>query len=548
MHTKEQSVLRGSVWLMGSALLAKLLGAVFRIPLTALLGGTGMGYYSCAYGLFLPVFALSVTGMNTAVAALTAQALAQGRRADAARIAASARRMFGIGGLLGSVLLFCSADALCGGLLQNPRAALAVRAFSPAVCVCCMNAVLRGLHEGSRRMTPTAVSQVTEGIARVAFGLLLCRAVMCFPAPVLAMLPAGTTVTEAAAAAAILGVTLSTLIGTLTLLCFDFRRHNDPVPQFPADRAADRRVRRALLSVLLPVAAASLVTNLTTLIDLAAGLRVLSAAMQQNPVHFGLAAGITAEKAAEAANFSYGAYSGLAVTVFNLVPSVTNMLGKGVLPAFAASYVKQDTAAMRRHAQTVLRRTAFLAVPAGLSVAVLAEPILQLLFASRSAEIAAAAEPLRRLGLAVVLAAPAYPLFSMLQAAGFAGDTVTVMLCGAAVKLAGNLLLIPRMGLCGAALSTLLCYALILLLAAAVFRRRTGTALSLAAAYLRPMLCGGLCAGVSGAVCTRLSAVSASRMLPLLIAAAAGGSLYLLTSLLLMPHEPHRLLRKSEES
>ena len=89
MHTKEQSVLRGSVWLMGSALLAKLLGAVFRIPLTALLGGTGMGYYSCAYGLFLPVFALSVTGMNTAVAALTAQALAQGRRADAARIAAA---------------------------------------------------------------------------------------------------------------------------------------------------------------------------------------------------------------------------------------------------------------------------------------------------------------------------------------------------------------------------------------------------------------------------------------------------------------------------
>ena len=93
MQTREQSVLRGSVWLMGSALLAKMLGAVFRIPLTALLGGTGMGYYSCAYGLFLPVFALSVTGMNTAVAALTAGALAKGNRADAARIAAASRRI-----------------------------------------------------------------------------------------------------------------------------------------------------------------------------------------------------------------------------------------------------------------------------------------------------------------------------------------------------------------------------------------------------------------------------------------------------------------------
>ena len=69
---KQQSVLRGSVWLIVSALAAKALGAVFRIPLTAMLGGTGMGYFSCAYGLFLPVFALSVTGINTAVSAVTA--------------------------------------------------------------------------------------------------------------------------------------------------------------------------------------------------------------------------------------------------------------------------------------------------------------------------------------------------------------------------------------------------------------------------------------------------------------------------------------------
>lgn len=544
MQAKEQSVLRGSVWLMGSALLAKLLGAVFRIPLTALLGGAGMGYYSCAYGLFLPVFALSVTGMNTAVAALTAQALAQGNRADAARIAASARRMFGIGGIIGSILLYLTADALCGSLLQNPRAALSVKLFSPAVCICCINAVLRGLHEGSRRMTPTAVSQVTEGIGRVLFGLLLCRLVLSFPAPVLRLFPSGTTVTEAAAAAAIFGVTLSTLLGTLTLLCFDTKRRHDPVPQYPADRAADKRIRRALLCVLLPVAAASLVTNLTTLIDLGAGLRVLSAAMLRDPARFGVSGQMTAASASDAANFAYGAYSGLAVTVFNLVPSVTNMLGKGVLPAFAGSYVKQDRAAMQRHAQTVLRRTAFLAVPAGLSVSVLAEPILKLLFSSRSAEVTAAAAPLRLLGIAVVFAAPAYPLFSMLQAAGFAGDTVTVMLCGAAVKLAGNLLLIPRMGLCGAAVSTLLCYILILLLAAAAFRRRTDVSLGLLQTYLKTLSCGMLCAGTAGIICMRLEAAAGGRFLPLLTGCAAGGSLYLLLYLLLMPHG----LRKYEKT
>ena len=90
---KRQSVLSGSVWLIGSAILAKILGAIFRIPLTAMLGGTGMGYFSCAYGLFLPVFALSVTGINTAVSAVTAQALARNDPQAADRTAHLAQRL-----------------------------------------------------------------------------------------------------------------------------------------------------------------------------------------------------------------------------------------------------------------------------------------------------------------------------------------------------------------------------------------------------------------------------------------------------------------------
>ena len=48
-----------------SAIAAKVLGACFKIPLTNVLGGTGMGYFSCAYGLLLPVYALSVAGIST---------------------------------------------------------------------------------------------------------------------------------------------------------------------------------------------------------------------------------------------------------------------------------------------------------------------------------------------------------------------------------------------------------------------------------------------------------------------------------------------------
>lgn len=526
---KQQSVLRGSVWLIGSALLAKVLGAVFRIPLTAMLGGTGMGYFSCAYGLFLPVFALSVTGMNTAVSAVTAQAFAKHDPNSAERAFRIARRMFGIGGAVCSLLLWFGAKQLCSGFLHNPRAALAVRMFAPAVLICCLNAVLRGAHEGSQNMIPTSVSQVIEGIGRVIFGLLLCGAVLRQGDAALQWFPAGTALPDAAAAAAILGVTLSTVAGFLTLLCFPkpYQRMAAPVYTPHSDQA----VRRALLRILIPVAAASLVTNLTTLIDLAAGIRLLERVILEAPERFGLQRGVTSVQAAESANFLFGAFSGMAMTVFNLVPAVTNMLGKGVFPAFAAGYVQHRTDETAVQAENVMRRTAFLAIPAGCGMIALAYPILTCLFPTRPQETAAAAIPLMILGAAVIFAALSYPLFSMLQAAGHAGDTVLVMLCGAGVKLLCNYLFVPRQGLSGIALSTMLCYAVILLLALRRLRLRTGIRLRLLRMSVE-MLFGGVLCATSAQFCWTWTQAHFPQRMALLFAIALGGAVYLLWFLL----------------
>lgn len=522
---RQQSVLSGSVWLIGSALTAKLLGAVFRIPLTAMLGGAGMGYYACAYGLFLPVFALSVTGINTAVSALTAQCLGRCDPAGAARIPVLALRMFGLLGAVGSLLLFAAAGPLCAAM-GNPDAAAAVRAFSPAVWLCCMTAVLRGASEGRRNMVPTAVSQVAEGVGRLCFGLLLCSAVRRNPARYAAWLPDGIGQDAAAAAAAVSGVTLSVAAGLLTLLLFFGFRRREPFSGSP--KQSDAALRRALWRLLIPVAAASLVTNLTTLIDMATAIRLLTAAVRQHPAQVPYGAG-TPE---EAANFCFGAFSGMAMTVFNLVPSVTNNFGKSVLPAFAESYARQRPDETAFHAQTVLRRTAFFAVPAGLGISVLAYPVLSVLFPSRTAEVAAAAPPLSVLGIGVIFTAMVSPVFSMMQAAGRAGDTVTAMLAGALVKLAGNLLLIPRFRLSGAAAATLLCYAVIWCCAARRFYRHTGIRLRLISLIGSALPAGLLCAFTAGTLYPPLAA-RLPGMAALLLAVSAGGCCYLAVTLLL---------------
>ena len=86
---------------MLSAAAAKLLGAFFKIPLTNMLGGVGMSYFSCAYSLFMPIYALIVTGISSSAARMTARSAATGNITEIKRIRRTALFVFSAAGLAG---------------------------------------------------------------------------------------------------------------------------------------------------------------------------------------------------------------------------------------------------------------------------------------------------------------------------------------------------------------------------------------------------------------------------------------------------------------
>ena len=167
----KQGFLRGTLVLTGAALAAKLLGALFRIPLTSLLGGAGMGYFGTAYGLFMPLYALLVTGLSTAVARPTAAL--QEDPAAAGQLLRTARRFALLAGSAGTLIA-----AGCSGLFLHltgsaGEALPAMLALSPAVLLCSLSAVERGFREGQCRMEPTALSQLAEALVKLIAGLSL---------------------------------------------------------------------------------------------------------------------------------------------------------------------------------------------------------------------------------------------------------------------------------------------------------------------------------------------------------------------------------------
>lgn len=515
---KKQNFLKGSMILMVSAVFAKLLGAFFKIPLTNILGGVGMSYFSCAYSLFMPVYGLTVTGLSSAVARMTAQSMAFGMYENALKIRKTAHLVFILFGLTGSLAIIFIAKPFCLYMVDCPEAYTAVLMIAPSVFFGCITAVERGFYEGFRNMYPTAFSQLTEGIVKVATGLLLCRYTVENSEQIISYFPWCSDVRALSAAAGILGVTLSS-VGAAVFFAimglFTRRRH------YGIDKTLMSRqhIIKELILMSLPTGISSVVTNLTSLIDMGTviGCITIFGSITICPN------GISAD---EMPHFIYGSFSGIALTVFNLIPSVTNMLGKGILPSVTEAWESHDRAVLKKETMQALLTALLISVPAAVGIGVLSEEILYFLFPLQSDEVKICIDALKILMPGMVCLCVSFPIFSMLQAIGKPSVPLKTMILGAILKFIGNICLIPIMGINGAALSTSLCYFIILIVSFRIYIKYSEIKLS-SAPFTAVLYAGAMC-GASAFLVSGLHAVSKyGDFITLMVSVPIGGAVYI---------------------
>ena len=70
----------------------------------------------------------------------------------------------------------------------------------------------------------------------------------------------------------------------------------------------------------------------------------------------------------DVSKYLYGSYSGIAVNIFNLVPSLTTTLGVSILPAVAGAFATRNLPEVKRNVESVLRVTAMVAIPAEMCI------------------------------------------------------------------------------------------------------------------------------------------------------------------------------------
>ena len=520
---KKQGFIKGSLILMISAVIAKGLGALFKIPLTNMLGGVGMGFFSCAYSLFLPVYALSVTGLSAAVARLTSQSIALEMYDNARKIRKTALKLFSSVGFFGMIFIASAAKPFAVYIAKSPDAQTAIMLIAPSVLFGCITAVERGYYEGLCNMYPTAISQLAESIVKTAAGLLLCALAVQHSDTLITFFPKGTDIKAVTASAGILGVTLSSVGSALFFPIMRIFIKND-------NKCGDKTlisshdISAELIKIALPVGVSSLVTNFTSVIDLA----TIISCCEMYSGYSDLSAQLGHENFPQ---FIYGSFTGIAVTIFNIIPSVTNMLGKGILPSVTYAWEKKDKCKLQKNTSQALLAALIIAVPAAVGIGILAKPLLLMLFPLQTDEISICVKSLQYLMPGMVFLCVSFPVFSMLQATGNSSVPLKIMLIGALVKLIGNLTLIKHMGIDGAAISTTLCYTIIIILSLSVYLKLTGIKLK-AKPFLSVIYSGILC-GVSAMLCMNILSPIISDIPALFASIAVGGGIYLLSLWLL---------------
>ena len=433
---KKQNFLQGTALLAMATAIVKLIGALYKIPLNAIIGEQGFGYFNTAYEIYNVLLMISTAGLPVAMSRMISQASSLGHYNQVRRIYKTARGIFLGLGITGSLLMtvFCRQLA---AFQNQPDAWAAIGCLGPCVLLICIMSTFRGFFQGQSNMIPTSVSQVIEAVTKLIVGMVAALAFLKL-----------TNSIPLAAGGAILGVTASCLVSSVYLFS-RFRKSYIQLPQTEEETRSFGDTAKGLLIIAIPITIGS------------AGLQLLT--MLETKIYMGQLLSLGHSQAA--ADTMRGIY-GMTQTIFNMPCSFITPITISIIPAITAQLTLCNDAEAKATEESAIRITGLISMPCAFGLGLLAEPVTALLGGYTGENLALATRLMAVLGFSIMFNAVVLVTTAIMQAHGHAGRPVINMLIGGFLKLAAVFILTgnPNIGIVGTPVGTLLCYLAICIL------------------------------------------------------------------------------------
>ena len=161
----------GAFSLTVSAIIVKVIGLIYKIPLSHLLGGEGMGYFNSAYTVYGLFYLLCTAGVPKAVTMLVLEIKeGRGRFTERQIVRTATGAFFILGTLVTAAFMLFSAPL--SSFIGSSKARATMLAVAPSVLFVSLAGVMRGYLSAEMSFLSVAVSQVLDGVGKLVFGLI----------------------------------------------------------------------------------------------------------------------------------------------------------------------------------------------------------------------------------------------------------------------------------------------------------------------------------------------------------------------------------------
>lgn len=516
-------LIQGSILAIAS-IISRIIGLIYRIPMTKIIGDVGNSYYGTAFEVYNIMLIISSYSLPLAVSKLVSASVAKGRYKNAFQIFKGALLFALISGTLVALIVFFGADFITADILKSPRSGFALKILGPALVVVAILGVIRGFFQGMGTMIPSAISQILEQIANAIVSVwaayvlynygLKIGAVLGDPEGVASMYGAG-------------GGTLGTNLGSVIALIFCVvvlcmyssvyrrkirREKNVSVSPFSY-------IMKTLIITIIPVLLSTTVYNISGVLDNIIFRNIASLqGYMTNDV-----------------DVMWGVFSGKYKLLINVPISIASAMAASSVPALTKAYEEKDKEAIHLQINSAIRFIMVIAFPCAVGLAVLGYPILILLFPDSAGTAGMGSLMLWIGGIAVVF----YSLSTLSNGLLQGINRMKAPVKNAAIALVIHLVILAllmiifRMNIYAVVLSNVAFSLIMCLLNGLSLKRYSGYRQEYKRTFFIPLVCSAIMGVVTAAVYYGLHALTHNIVFPVIIAIVIAVVVYAVSLLLL---------------
>ncbi len=347
--------------LAAASILCRMIGLLYKSPLTGIIGDEGNGYYNTAYNIYTIILLVSSYSIPSAIAKVLAQRLALKEYRNAQRIFRCALVYVMVVGGAASLALFLWAPFFVMG-----NSVTVLRFFAPTIFLYGLLGVLRGYFQAHQTMLQTSFSQILEQILNAAVSIGAAYGLMQMAA---AGGADGSTQAMYGAIGSALGTGSGVLIALLFMMAIYMLNRKTIQRRIDNDRtkteAEYKDIFRMMMAVVTPFILSTCIYNLGTALN--------QTIYGQMMVHIKGMDEVTA-------TVSYGILAGKAVTVANIPIALASAMSSALVPTISSAYAQGAIKQTKKKVASAIKVTMLISIPAAIGIGALAKPVMMALF------------------------------------------------------------------------------------------------------------------------------------------------------------------------